>query len=105
MTQIDKAIEYLKNAADQDEYIEPVDMLRDIFGIERKLVYEYHFVDDKKEIKVGDKVKVIGPSLAGRLDMMGHIVEIYDIYTTNSGQKEFSTKNCRAFLESSLGLV
>lgn len=105
MTQIDKAIEYLKKAVEAEENVYPEEMLRDVFGIKRKLVSEYRWVSDKKEIKVGDMVKIIGPSIGSRIDMMGETAKVSGIEVTISGEKEFYTMNWQIFPESSVELV
>lgn len=105
MTQIDKAIEYLKKAVEDCILVEPEEMLRDIFCIERKIVSEYKWFGEKKEIKVGNTVRVIGPSLGGTIDMLGSTFDVEKITISGMSEKEFHSSTILGFPESSVELI
>ena len=76
-------IEYLKSAHADGLMIDPEFMLRECYGITKteRVVTEWSEV--KREIKVGDKVRIVGNKWAGigfaHRFKMGEIVEITEI--------------------------
>lgn len=104
MAQIDKVIEYLKNSVEVNETVDPEEMLRDVFGIKRKLISEYQWVSDKKEIKVGDKVKIISHNIIGSLQETGNILTVTDVDYKDIG-REIEVNTGAWFSLSSVELV
>lgn len=78
-----KPIEYLKAAHADGDLIDPATMLHECFGITKTERVVVEWSEAKQEIKVGDKVRIVGNKYSGtgyahRFEI-GDIVEITEI--------------------------
>lgn len=58
-------IEYLKSSHENGDMVNPETMLRECYGITKTERVVVEWSDVKREIKVGDKVRIIGNSIIG----------------------------------------
>lgn len=80
-------IEYLKSAHADGDMIDPATMLRECYGITKteRVVVEWSEAT-KREIKVGDKVRIVGPaSYTDQSAFMGQVKEVMSLNKDETG--------------------